>query len=195
MRLDLPLYGMAIVLFITTAVTLFLVGEQDGRFLYGISTAAVGLISVIGGYFVKPKMVTAQSDQPSAPPNLTTLEQSPPAIIEAPIVEVKTAETEIANEMRTTTLVLAAQDIVDLANVIVQDQPKTEISQLTFPEKKSELLQIRGINQNRADQLKVQGINTIKELAGASSLDLAAKLQVSPKIVKMWIGSAKKLSK
>ena len=55
--------------------------------------------------------------------------------------------------------------------------------------------QIRGINQNRASQLQANGINTLADLAKASSEDLAEKLSISPKIVKMWIGSAKKLLK
>jgi predicted flap endonuclease-1-like 5' DNA nuclease len=59
---------------------------------------------------------------------------------------------------------------------------------------KLEFMQIRGISQNRAEQLKSLGINTMDNLANASALDLAEKLGVSPKIVKMWIGSAKKLS-
>jgi predicted flap endonuclease-1-like 5' DNA nuclease len=56
----------------------------------------------------------------------------------------------------------------------------------------SELTKIHGINQKRVDQLKANGINTLQELANASAEDLAAKLAVSPRIVKMWIGSAKK---
>jgi predicted flap endonuclease-1-like 5' DNA nuclease len=62
-------------------------------------------------------------------------------------------------------------------------------------EAKSEFAQIRGISEKRAEQLKANGINTIQKLANASPEDLAEKLQVSPKIVKMWIGSAKKLLK
>jgi predicted flap endonuclease-1-like 5' DNA nuclease len=62
-------------------------------------------------------------------------------------------------------------------------------------EPESELTQIRGISKVRADQLKANGINSIKALAEASPIDLAAKLEVSPKIVKMWIGTAKKLVK
>lgn len=62
-------------------------------------------------------------------------------------------------------------------------------------EPESELTQIRGVNKARADQMKANGITTLKELSEASADDLAAKLEVSPRIVKMWIGSAKKLAK
>jgi predicted flap endonuclease-1-like 5' DNA nuclease len=55
--------------------------------------------------------------------------------------------------------------------------------------------QIRGISDKRAAQLKEHGITTYEQLANASADELAAKLGVSPKIVKMWIGSAKKLTK
>jgi len=62
-------------------------------------------------------------------------------------------------------------------------------------EMKSELNQIRGIGGKRIEQLKTNGINTIQDLANASPTDLAARLDISPKIAKMWIGSAKKLAK
>jgi predicted flap endonuclease-1-like 5' DNA nuclease len=66
-------------------------------------------------------------------------------------------------------------------------------AQPTSAESKSEFSRIRGIGEKRATELKANGINTIEDLANASPEDLAAKLNVSPKIVKMWIGSAKKL--
>jgi predicted flap endonuclease-1-like 5' DNA nuclease len=63
------------------------------------------------------------------------------------------------------------------------------------PAQKLELTQIRGINEKRAEQLMANGISSVRDLAGASASDLAAKLNVSEKTVKMWIGSARKLAK
>jgi predicted flap endonuclease-1-like 5' DNA nuclease len=60
---------------------------------------------------------------------------------------------------------------------------------------KSNFSQIRGISEKRTEQLNSIGIYTIQQLANASPDDLAAKLNLSPRIVKMWIGTAKKMAK
>jgi predicted flap endonuclease-1-like 5' DNA nuclease len=70
-------------------------------------------------------------------------------------------------------------------------EPAPQVSSVIPPE----LVKIRGINPKRAEQLKAIGVGTIADLAKASPDELAAKLGVSPKIIKMWIGSAKKLVK
>ena len=70
-----------------------------------------------------------------------------------------------------------------------------EATKQVAPAAKLEFAGIRSINEKRAEQLKANGINNLRELSNADALDLAAKLNVSPKIVKMWIGSAKKLAK
>jgi predicted flap endonuclease-1-like 5' DNA nuclease len=57
------------------------------------------------------------------------------------------------------------------------------------------LIQVKGIKEKRAEQLKTIGINSIDDLANASASDIAAKLQVSPKITGKWIESAKELAK
>jgi replicative superfamily II helicase len=59
----------------------------------------------------------------------------------------------------------------------------------------SELTQVRGIGVKRAGQLQKLGIKTIKDLANASTKDLAGKLEISPKVVRKWITNAKKLTK
>ena len=56
------------------------------------------------------------------------------------------------------------------------------------------LTKIRGIGQKRAGQLKALGINNLMDLANASPKDLAAKLNVSPKMTGRWIDSAKQLT-
>ena len=58
-----------------------------------------------------------------------------------------------------------------------------------------ELTQVKGIGEKRAMQIKALGINSVDELASASTKNIAKKLKVSPKIVDKWIESAKELVK
>jgi len=87
-------------------------------------------------------------------------------------------------------------------------QPAVQIPQATVPQtqpattmetppmtKALELTQVKGIGEKRATQLKALGINSVEDLAKASAKTIAKKLQISPKITKKWIASAKKLVK
>ncbi|MGQ9529835.1 MAG: helix-hairpin-helix domain-containing protein [Candidatus Bathycorpusculaceae bacterium] len=58
-----------------------------------------------------------------------------------------------------------------------------------------ELIQVKGIKEKRAGQLKAVGINSVEDLAKASAEDLAAKLKISPKIVEKWIEDARRILK
>jgi hypothetical protein len=58
-----------------------------------------------------------------------------------------------------------------------------------------ELTEVKGIGGKRAMQLKAIGINSVNDLAEASAEDIAKKLQISSKITKKWIDSAKALAK
>ena len=166
MRLDYALYGLAIILFAVSAISFFAVSEQDGQSLYVVSTAVVGLLSAGTGYVSRPKAQASAAVQPAA--------SEPQAVIAEPVQQTATVEAPIVTEVQPAAQVSAPQ---------------------TAPAATSELTQIRGINSKRAEQLKANGISNLEELAHASAEDLAAKLNVSPKIVKMWIGSAKKLPK
>lgn len=53
------------------------------------------------------------------------------------------------------------------------------------------LLEVKGIGEKRAQQLKELSINTVEELSRASAQDLASKLKISPKITGKWIQNAK----
>ena len=226
MRLDYPLYGLAIVLFALTAITLTLVLDQDVKLIYAVSTAVVGFLSVGGGYFLRPKTTAAAPVQTASSTLQIAAEQAQqtavPVVenpqIDAQIVEAPKIETSIVEASPIQTALAVEAPKVESpaveAAVVAEAQPaapvvespadvsvvKAEISasaveapQAGSATSKLEFTQIRGIR--RAEQLKANGINTIEELANASAVDLAAKLNVSPKIVKMWIGSAKKLSK
>jgi predicted flap endonuclease-1-like 5' DNA nuclease len=57
------------------------------------------------------------------------------------------------------------------------------------------LTEVKGIGEKRAEQLKAINISSMEDLAEASAKDLAAKLKISPKITRKWIGNAKKLVK
>jgi predicted flap endonuclease-1-like 5' DNA nuclease len=65
---------------------------------------------------------------------------------------------------------------------IVQPQPVAE-----------ELMKVKGIKEKRTAQLKALGINNLEDLAKASAKEIAAKLQISPKITEKWIANAKEI--
>jgi len=73
-------------------------------------------------------------------------------------------------------------------------EPKPATVTETIPPR-LRLTKIRGIGEKRAGQLKAGGINNLMDLANASPKDLAAKLNVSPKMTGRWIDSAKQLTK
>jgi predicted flap endonuclease-1-like 5' DNA nuclease len=102
-------------------------------------------------------------------PRAITVQASAPAPAAAPVMPQSAAATEVVKE------------------------EKPEIVAKVEPPKKG-LTEIRGINEKRAEQLKTLGINTIADLAKIAPKDLAAKMNLSPKITAMWIGQAKKIS-
>ena len=57
------------------------------------------------------------------------------------------------------------------------------------------LLDVKGIKEKRAQQLKAIGIYTVEDLAKASPEDLAAKLKIAPYFTGKWIESAKEIAK
>lgn len=73
----------------------------------------------------------------------------------------------------------------------VEEKPVTET--VTTPPPTVELTQVKGIKEKRTEQLKALGITTVEDLSKASAKDLAAKMNISPKIVRRWIEEAKKL--
>jgi predicted flap endonuclease-1-like 5' DNA nuclease len=215
MRLDYALYGLAIVLFALTAITFFYVQDVDGRLLYVAATAIVGILSVGGGVFLRPK-VTASAPSQTAIPEQSTQQTvvAEPAqaaggpIVEAPttqLVEAPKAETPIAVEAPPKVQIAQPVEEPKVEPIpvpamgeekpVVPDEAAVEAATPAPAAPKMEFAQIRGISEKRAEQLRAVGVNSLQDLANAAPDDLAAKLNVSPKIVKMWIGSAKKLAK
>lgn len=220
MRLDYALYGLAVVLFVLTGITFALVAETDVRNVYAISTALVGIISLGGGYFLRPKATKVSADETANPPPpvLATVPAQQTALvveaskIEAPLAEAPKVEALIKEQSPIQAAIVAEAPKVEAvepkvsaeepivaesvtpATEVVSGEPKEAATQAS-PSAKLEFAEIRSISEKRAEQLKANGISTLRELANADALELAAKLNISPKIVKMWIGSAKKLAK
>jgi predicted flap endonuclease-1-like 5' DNA nuclease len=173
--LDYTLYALAIVFFILTALSAVLVTAETDKSIWVITTAVLGTLFVIVGYYMKPQVKAAS--QPVAP---MPQEPAPAApVAEAPKVEPPIVET---SKIEVPPLIKAQK--VETPSVETKASAQTK-----------GLTQIRGINEKRVVQLRANGINSVKDLAKASASDLATKLEVSPAIVKMWIGSAKKLVK
>jgi len=78
-----------------------------------------------------------------------------------------------------------------VAEVVEEKRPEI-LEERVLP--KVELVGVKGIGAKRAEQLKALGINSVKDLARASAKDLAARLNISPKITGRWIENAKKLA-
>jgi predicted flap endonuclease-1-like 5' DNA nuclease len=173
MRSDYLLYLLAAVFFMITAVSLVLVMGQMEKSLWILTTVVLGLFSAGIGYSQRPKAKT----EAAPTPQMQTAENTASHVKEAPIAEKieKPAEPTTTPESASLTQVSAAIPTVTPAPIV------------------SELVTIRGINEKRAAQLKGLGINSIDALANASAEDLAKNLAISPKITRMWIGTAKKL--
>ncbi len=210
MRSDYALYALAIVFFIIAAVTspvVPLVANVDERNLYFVLTLVLGVMCAGVGYAMKPKVkaAVAAPQQEAASVSEEPAPQVAPAPVgaapaeapkaEAPVVETPKVEAPPpmieAPKAATAALEKPAEPEALPPAPAVETPPIVAAA----PAHATPLTQIRGINQHRADQLKANGINSVEELAAASAADLAVKLAVSEKIVKMWIGSAKKLAK
>jgi len=78
-----------------------------------------------------------------------------------------------------------------------QNQPPVTVQETKLPEAAPppilELAKVRGIGAKRAEELKTLGISSMQDLANASPSDLATRLNVSPRIAKLWVGQARKL--
>jgi predicted flap endonuclease-1-like 5' DNA nuclease len=189
MRSDYLLYILAAVSFTITVVSLILVLDQTEKNLWVISTFVLGLFALGLGYYQRPGAkavpVTVTEIKPSQQTELQVQENTTQAI--APTT---TVETPI---MPTQTSATATEIVARTPAPIPEPTVLPEPAASTNPQ--NALATIRGINANRTEQLKAVGIRSIEDLANASPDELASKLSISPKITRMWIGSAKKLKK
>ncbi len=193
MRLDYALYGLAIVIFIITALSAVLVTADTDRYIWIMTTVVLGILFLIVGYYVRPQVKAAAASQPAAPMPQEPAPSAPVTEapkVEPPIVETPKIEVPPMIEAPKAEPLLEKPAVNEALPAPQNAAPVAEASAQTMG-----LTQIRGINEKRAVQLRANGINSVEDLAKASASDLATKLEVSPKIVKMWIGSAKKLVK
>jgi predicted flap endonuclease-1-like 5' DNA nuclease len=137
----------------------------------------------------EPPMTTPTveaSDPQSTPEDEKIQVEEPKVIIEEPKVEPETLVTAATIQAPET-----EQEQEDVCPAPVQADVASA-QNAASPEEDTGFGQIRGISAKRAEQLKANGINNLQELAAADAEVLSEKLGVSPKIVKMWIGCAKK---
>jgi predicted flap endonuclease-1-like 5' DNA nuclease len=171
MRSDYLLYLLAAVFFVITTVSVVLVMDQMEKSLWVVTTIVLGLFSAGVGYSQRPKTKTeaAQTSQ------VQVSEKTDSHTKEAPMAE-------------------SVKKTDELAITPMSASPMPMQTSASIPTV-SELASIRGIREKRAAQLKTLGINSIDALANVSAEDLAKNLAISPKITRMWIGTAKKLKK
>jgi predicted flap endonuclease-1-like 5' DNA nuclease len=165
MRSDYALYAVAIILFILTGVVAVYAATQ--RELWVVTAAVLGFVCIGIGYWQRPHEQT--TTQMTTPKPVTTI--APPASVITPPPPTLTQEQVIE---KTKTI----EQVVSVA----QTQPSL-----------STLLNVKGIKEKRAQQLKTLGINTVEDLAKASPEDLAAKLKIAPYFTGQWIENAKKI--
>ncbi len=197
MRSDYLAYLLAIVFFLIAATASALVADATEKTLWVLSTIILGLVSLGLGYYQrpKPKTMVAPSETPPYEPSDAHIRESHLAEsvekhsepFEAPLTT-----TSIPMQEPTPTPVLAPGP-APTENVQPAETSAPVVEAPTSTE--NDLLTIKGINEKRATQLKALGINTTADLANASAEYLAEKLTISPKITRMWIGSARKLQK
>jgi predicted flap endonuclease-1-like 5' DNA nuclease len=180
MRTDYLLYTLAVVFFIITAASLALVIDATEKNLWVVSTAVVGLFSASLGYIFRPKTTVA------AAPTTGVSAAQPTAPAEPVAGSIQT----IAEPARTPIAL-----IPDVTREIAPIPSNNIVAVEVAVPQKSELFTVKGINAKRAEQLNRLGIQSLSDLAKASAEDLAKELAISPRITRMWIGSAKKLGK
>jgi predicted flap endonuclease-1-like 5' DNA nuclease len=187
MRSDYLLYALAVVFFIITAASLLFVMSQTEQSLWVLSTVVLGLFSAGLGYHYRPK-VKATAVSSVSVPAAQTADTGNAHAKEAHLAESVETHVEEPTATPPTVTTMPSQLVAPIPAMIL---PEPE----AMAPLKSELMAIHGINEKRAAQLKDVGISSIDALANASADDLAKGLSVSPRITRMWIGSAKKLKK
>ena len=197
MRLDYPMYALAVIFFIVTAVSLLLVAEQVQQSLWVVTTVVLGLFSIGLGYTQRPK-AKATASQPSASiSNITMSKPLSPVVDDAHEAEAFRGE-NVGQAVEAQVLpqstspvpmqVVAPTPVLNPAPIesLVASPSDTTISDIT---------RVKGIGMKRAAQLKSMGISDLEGLAKASAEEIATKLQISPKITKKWVAESKEIAK
>jgi hypothetical protein len=163
MRSDYALYAVAVILFIVTGVAAYAATAS----LWIVTTAVVGFVFVGLGYWQRPHQETRLQTTTQTPTPIMT----PPMNVIAPPPPAPKVE-EVIQEIATKPEV----------------PPVVEIKPPSVG-----LLDVKGIKEKRAQQLRAIGIDTVEDLAKASPEDLATKLKIAPYFTGQWIENAKKI--
>jgi predicted flap endonuclease-1-like 5' DNA nuclease len=166
MRMDYILYAVAILFFIATLASVAYSFEQEQ--VWVVSTAVIGLAFAGFGYTQRPKTETSSVTTKVSEPTPSTPQQQQQAIVVTP-----------------------APPQLPVTEPVKPEEATPIVEQLQTP--RSMLTKVRGIGEKRTTQLNALGINSIEDLANASPKDLAAKMNISPKITRRWVENAKEL--
>jgi predicted flap endonuclease-1-like 5' DNA nuclease len=172
MRLDYVSYAVAIVFFIVTLAAAVYSSEQQQQ-VWVVTTVVIGIAFIGLGYTQRPRPVVA-------PPVTTSVLPPPPSQPQR-----QQEQQQQAPEVTTA----PSQPIV--TNVVKLEEAKPAVQPLQSPI--GRLTDVKGIGEKRAAQIRALGITSVEDLAKASAKDLAAKLNISPKITDKWIESAKEI--
>ncbi|HYB68637.1 MAG TPA: hypothetical protein VEC97_03745 [Candidatus Acidoferrales bacterium] len=167
MRSDFALYVVGVICFIISGVSAAYTAS-----LWILTPVVFGLAFIGVGYTQRPKQ-TVTRQIAVAPPS--------PLVVSAPAPKV----TEVVEEKKP---VEAKPEPVVQATPVVQAVPVAEVKSPS-----PGLLEVKGIKEKRAQQLKAIGINTVEDLSKASAEDLAAKLKIAPYFTGKWIENAKEM--
>lgn len=129
--------------------------------LWLVIPAVVGLAFIGVGYTQRPREQAGTTQMAISPP-------PPPPTVTAPKVAEVIPETKIEDKIEP------------------QPTPIVEVKTVTH-----DLLEVKGIKDKRAHQLKAVGINNVEDLAKASPEELASKLKIAPYFTGKWIENAK----
>ncbi len=194
MRFDYLFYVLAVVFFALTAVSIAIVTDQTQQSLWVVGTVVIGLFSAGIGIYYRPKkqiaaMQSSNSPVTDQPTGQTTAEQPVTATPDTLQMEKAKATPIAVASSSAPIMTVAKQELATSAPIasIVTEPPASPMP--------SELTVVKGISVKRAEQLNTLGVRTIEDLAKASPEDLAKSLAVSPRITRMWIGTAKKQKK
>jgi predicted flap endonuclease-1-like 5' DNA nuclease len=132
--------------------------------LWTVTPVVFGFVFIGLGYTLRPKRAVTTQIAVAAPP---------PSVVAAPTPKV----TEVVEEKK---------PVETRPEPVVQAEPVVEVKPPS-----AGLLEVKGIGEKRAEQLRTLGVSTVEDLATASAEDLATKLKISPKITGKWIENAK----
>jgi len=169
MRLDYVSYAVAIVFFIVTlAAAIYSFAQQQ---VWVVTTVVIGLAFIGLGYTQRPR--------PVAPPVTTSVPPPPPS---QPQQQQEQQQPQVPE-------VTAAPTQPTVTNAVKLEEAKPVVQPLQSPP--GGLTDVKGIGEKRAAQIRALGITSVEDLAKASAKDLAARLNISPKVTGKWIESAK----